>query len=169
MLTRERYAICMPKAANPIPAGFHSVTVQIAPDGAAGYIDFLKRAFHAVELERSPGPGGKLLHATMRIGDSILMLADDFAEMAGLPPLARGRFPFTLNLYVPDADAVWKDALAAGCEVVMPIADQFWGDRYGLVRDPFGFMWSIASRQEDLTPEEMHARAAKIFGGGGQP
>jgi uncharacterized glyoxalase superfamily protein PhnB len=156
----------MPKPASPIPPGFHSLTAHLSVNGAAAYIDFLKRAFNAIEIDRSPGPGGKLIHAEVRIGDSLLMFADDFTAEFGLPPLAEGRLPFQLHLYVPDADGAWNQAVAAGCEVVMPIADQFWGDRYGHVRDPFGFLWSIATRKEDLTPEELQERQAKAFGGG---
>ena len=156
----------MSKSANPIPPGFHSLTAHLSVSGAAAYIDFLKRAFNAIEIDRSPGPGGKLMHAEVRIGDSLLMFADDFTAEFGLPPLAQGRLPFQLHLYVPDADATWNQAVAAGCEVIMPIGDQFWGDRYGHVRDPFGFVWSIATRKEDLTPEELQERQAKAFAGG---
>jgi len=156
----------MPKPANPIPPGFHSLTAHLSVNGAAAYSDFLQRAFNAVEIARSPGPGGKLMHVEVRIGDSPLMFADDFTAEFGLPPLAQGRLPFILHLYVPDADATWNQAVAAGCEVVMPIADQFWGDRYGHVRDPFGFLWSIATRKEELTPQELQERQAKAFGEG---
>jgi PhnB protein len=156
----------MSNSVNPIPPGFHSITPHLSVIGAAAYIDFLKKAFNGVEIARSPGPGGKLMHATVRIGDSMLMFADDFAEEFHMPPLAQGRLPFILNLYVPDADAAWAQALAAECEVVFPIADQFWGDRYGHVKDPFGFVWAITSRKEELTPEQMQERAAKAFGGG---
>jgi len=156
----------MPKSTSPIPAGFHSLTPHLAIQGAAKYIDFLKSAFGAEEISRSPGPGGKLMHALVRIGDSMLMFADDFGAEMGMPPLAQGRLPFHLNLYVPDADATWAKALAAGCQVTMPIGDQFWGDRYGCVRDPFGMNWAIATRVEDLTPAEMQERGAKAFGGG---
>jgi uncharacterized glyoxalase superfamily protein PhnB len=156
----------MPKPANPIPPGFHTLTAHLSVNGAAAYIDFLQRAFNAVEIDRSPGPRGKLMHAEVRIGDSLLMFADDFTAEFGLPPLAEGRLPLLLHLYVPDADATWNQAVAAGCEVLMPIADQFWGDRYGHVRDPFGFVWSIATRKEDLTPEELQERQAKAFAGG---
>jgi uncharacterized glyoxalase superfamily protein PhnB len=155
----------MPKPAGPIPPGFHSLTAHLAVNGAAAYADFLKRAFNAIEIARSPGPGGKLMHVEVRIGDSALMFNDDFAAEFGLPPLAQGRPPFILHLYVPDADAAWNQAVAAGCEVLMPIADRFWGDRYGHLRDPFGFLWSIATRQEDPTPEELRERQAKAFGG----
>ncbi len=128
-------------------------------------MDFLKKAFDAVELSRSPGPGGKLLHASVRIGDSVVMFADDFGAECGMPPLAQGRLPFHINLYVTDADAAWAKAVAAGCEVTMPIGDQFWGDRYGQVRDPFGFNWAIAMRKEEVTPEELQQRAQKLFAG----
>ncbi len=134
--------------------------------GAAAYIDFLKKAFNAVEIARSPGPGGKLMHAQVKIGDSNLMFADDFSAEFHLPPLAEGRLPFHLHVYVPDADALFNQAVAAGATVTMPIADQFWGDRYGQLRDPFGIDWAIGSRQEDLTPAEMQERQAKLFGGG---
>jgi uncharacterized glyoxalase superfamily protein PhnB len=156
----------MAKSASPIPPGFHSLTVHLCLPGAAKYIDFLKSAFGAQEISRSPGPGGKLLHALLRIGDSVLMLADDFEAEFHLPPLAQGRLPVLLNLYVPDADATWAQAIAAGCEIAMPIGDQFWGDRYGHLRDPFGMLWAIATHIEDLTPAELQERAAKMFGGG---
>lgn len=156
----------MSNAVSPIPAGFHAISPHLIVDGAAAYAEFLKKAFNAVELSRAPGPGGKLMHLEMKIGDSILMLADDFSSEFHLPPVVRGNLPFHLHLYVPDADATWAQAVAAGCQVKMPLADQFWGDRYGHVLDPFGFAWSIASRREDLTPEEQQARAAKMFGGG---
>jgi uncharacterized glyoxalase superfamily protein PhnB len=156
----------MAKASSPIPPGFHSLTAHLTVPNAAGYIPFLKRAFGAEEISRSPGPGGKLMHATVRIGDSMFMFNDDFGPEFGLPPLAQGRMPFVVHLYVPDADAAWAQALAAGCEVVFPLADQFWGARYGHVRDPFGVTWSIATHTEDLTPEESQERAAKVFGKG---
>jgi PhnB protein len=154
----------MAKATNPIPEGFNTLTVHLTVKGAASYIDFLIRAFNAVEIARSPGPGGKLMHAHVTVGDSHLMLNDHFPEFGG-PEIAEGPWPLTLNLYVPDADAVFAQATQAGCEVTMPIADQFWGDRYGQVKDPFGFKWAIATHTEDLTPAEMEERQAKLFGG----
>lgn len=153
----------MAKAKNPIPESFRTLTPHIVVNGAANYIDFLKRAFGAVEVYRAPGPDGKLMHAHMRIGDSNLIFNDEFAEF-GTPPVTPGNWPLTLHLYVPDADAVFAQAVAAGCKVTMPIADQFWGDRYGLVKDPFGFNWAIATHIEDLTPEEIREREAKLFG-----
>ena len=134
--------------------------------GAAKYIDFLKNAFDAVELSRAPGPGGKLMHVLMRIGDSMIMFNDDFSTEFGLPPFAEGNLPFVINLYVPDADATWAKAVAAGCQPRMPLTDQFWGDRYGHVADPFGFVWAISTHKEDLTPQEIEERQAKAFAGG---
>ena len=142
----------------------HTLTPHLTVKGAADYIDFLKRALGAVEIARSPGPGGKLMHATVRIGDSALMLNDHFPEFGG-PPIGDGPWPLTLHLYVPDADALFAQATAAGCQVTMPLADQFWGDRYGQVQDPFGFRWSIATRKETLTPEEMTQRQKAMMGG----
>ena len=156
----------MSNSVNPIPPGFHSLTIHLNVNGAAAYVDFLKRAFNAVELHRSPGPGGKVMHSTVRIGDSLLMLADDFSQEFQMPPFVTGNLPVTIHLYVPDADAAWEQALAAGCQVRFPIADQFWGDRYGQVTDPFGFYWAIATCKEVVSPEEMQQRAAKAFGGG---
>jgi PhnB protein len=155
----------MAKATSPIPSGFHTLTPHITVDGAAKYIDFLKQAFGGTEISRAPGPGGKLMHASVRIGDSMLMFNDLFPEM-GVPPIAQGHWPIVLHLYVPDADAAFERAKAAGCQVTFPLSDQFWGSRYGHVKDPFGFTWAIATHQEDLTPEELEQRQAKLFGGG---
>ena len=156
----------MPEPADPVPPGFHTITPHLNVKDAAAFIDFLKAAFGAVEIRRAPGPGGKLIHALVRIGDSMLMMADDFGAEMNLPPLAEGRLPLVLNLYVPDADATWAQALGAGCQVAFPIADQFWGDRYGQVKDPFGLVWAIAQKKEELTPEELRERQAKAFAGG---
>jgi PhnB protein len=159
----------MAKATNPVPPGFSTLTVHLTVPGCANYIEFLKHAFNAVEISRSPGPGGKLMHASVKIGDTIMMLNDDFPEM-GAPPIAQGSWPLRLNLYVPDADATWAQALAHGCQVVFPLQDQFWGDRYGQLRDPAGFVWAIATHLEDLTPEEAQERgkAAMAAMGGGK-
>lgn len=156
----------MSTSVNPIPAGFQSLSVHLNVEGAAAYIDFLKNAFGAVEINRSPGPGGKLMHALVKIGDSMLMFNDDFSAEFGVPPVVRGNLPFFLNLYVPDVDALCAQAIAAGCQVTMPVSDQFWGDRYGHIRDPFGFNWAIATHKEDLTPEQIQERAAKAFAAG---
>jgi len=155
----------MPKATSPIPEGFHTLTPHLTVNGAVKYLDFLKRAFNAVEISITPAPAGKLMHAHVRIGDSDLMFNDSFPEH-GSPPIAEGHWPFALHLYVPDADAVFAQAVAAGCEVTMPLADQFWGDRYGHVKDPFGFTWAIGTHIEDPTPAEIQERKNKLFGAG---
>jgi PhnB protein len=156
----------MPNTVDPMPPGFHALTVHLNVDGAAAYIDFLKRAFNGVEIRRSPGPGGKLMHVLMQVGDSMIMFADDFSQEFHMPPHVRGNLPVVLHLYVPDVDATFAQAVEAGCQVKMPVADMFWGDRYGHVLDPFGFVWAIATRKEELTPEQMRERGEKAFGGG---
>jgi PhnB protein len=156
----------MAKANSPIAPGFHTLTPHLSVDGAAKYIDFLVQAFGATEVGRAPGPGGKLTHAQVKIGDSMLMFADHFPEF-GSPSITPGNWPLVLSLYVPDADASFERAVKAGCEVKMPLSDQFWGDRYGHVKDPFGFTWAIATHKEDLTPAEIEERQAKASGHGG--
>ncbi|RPI16249.1 MAG: VOC family protein, partial [Acidobacteriales bacterium] len=137
----------MAKQIKPIPEGFHSITPHLSVKGAADYIAFLKKAFGAVEVVRMPGPGGKLMHASVRIGDSMLMFADPFPE-SGCPPTTEGNWPLVLHLYVPDVDQTFAQAVAAGCKATMPVADQFWGDRYGHVQDPFGFTWALSTHKE---------------------
>jgi uncharacterized glyoxalase superfamily protein PhnB len=154
----------MAKAKNPIPEGFSTLTPHITVNGAEKFIDFVKSAFGAVEIARSPGPGGKLMHAHVRIGDANLIFNDPFPELGG-PPIAEGHWPIILHLYVTDADAVFQKAIDAGARETMPLSDQFWGDRYGHVKDPFGFVWAIATHQEDLTPAEIKERQEKMFGG----
>jgi uncharacterized glyoxalase superfamily protein PhnB len=157
----------MAKSTTPIPSGFHSLSVHLIVQGAAKYIDFLKSAFSAEVISQSPpDAGGKVMHVLVRIGDSMLMFADDYSAQFGQPPLAQGHLPFFLNLYVPDADATFAQAVAAGCEVTMPLSDQFWGDRYGHVRDPFGMQWAIATHTEDLTQAEIGQRMEKAFAAG---
>ncbi len=142
------------------------MTIHLNVNGAAAYIDFLKRAFNAEEMHRSPGPGGKLMHATMQIGDSKIMLADDFCEEFHMTPFVKGNYPFVINLYVPDANAAWEQALAAGCQVRFPLADQFWGDRYGQVTDPFGFYWAISQQIAVVSPEEAQEKFKKTMAEG---
>ncbi len=146
-----------------IPQGFHSITPHLVVRGGAAAIEFYKKAFGAAEISRHPGPGGKLMHAMLKIGDSNLMLADEFPEHGCTSPQALGGSPVTISLYVEDVDAVFKQAVAAGAQVRMPPMDMFWGDRYGQVIDPFGHWWSIATHKEDVSPEEMARRAAAAF------
>ncbi len=142
----------------PIPEGFHSVTPHLTVEGAAAAIDFYKKAFGAVEMGRMPASDGKrVMHAMIRIGDSMIMLNDAFPEMGSKGPKALGGSPVTVHLYVQDSDKVFAKAVAAGATIAMPIADMFWGDRYGVVADPFGHRWSIATKKKDVSPEEMAA------------
>ena len=145
----------------PIPPGMHSVTPHLDCAGAANAIEFYKKAFNAEELGRIDGPDGKLVHGMIKIGDSVLMLVDEYPEWDSLGPNARKGSSVTLHLYVEDADAQFKQAIDAGCSVRMPLDDMFWGDRYGIVQDPFGHLWSIATHVRDASPEEIQAGAAK--------
>ncbi|WP_332608823.1 VOC family protein [Achromobacter sp. ESBL13] len=149
-------------ATTPIPAGMHTLTAHIVCEGASDAIAFYKKAFGAEELARLPGPEGKVMHAAIRIGDSVLMLMDDFPQWGSLGPKGLKGSPVTLHLYVKDVDASFKQALDAGATVAMPVADMFWGDRYGQVIDPFGHRWSIATHQFDYTPEEIQQNMAKM-------
>jgi PhnB protein len=146
---------------NPIPQGMHSVTPHLVCAGAADAIEFYKKAFNAQEYGRVPGPDGRLMHALINIGDSMVMLVDEYPEYGSLGPKARNGTSVTLHMYVEDADKQFKQALDAGCTVQMPLDDMFWGDRYGVVQDPFGHMWSIATHIRDASPEEIMAGAAK--------
>jgi uncharacterized glyoxalase superfamily protein PhnB len=148
----------MAEKAKPVPEGFHTVTPHLVVRGAEKALDFYKRAFGAQIRSVHKTPDGKVMHADMRIGDSILMLNDEFPEMKANSPQALGGSSVTLNLYVPDADAVFKQAVGAGATVAMPIADMFWGDRYGQVVDPFGHRWAIATHKEDLSEAELEKR-----------
>ena len=140
-----------------IPDGMHSLTPHLVCRGAAVAIDFYGRAFGAIELFRLPGPNGKLMHACVRIGDSQLFLVDEMPEHGALGPQALKGAPVTIHLQVQDADATFARAVAAGATVTMPLADMFWGDRYGRVVDPFGHHWSIATHLREVSREEMVA------------
>lgn len=142
-------------AAKPIPDGFHTATPHLVCANAAEAIEFYKKAFNAVEIIRLPGPDGKLMHGCIRIGDSFIMLADEFPDYGSLGPKSLKGSPVTMHLYVKDPDAVAAQAVAAGATVVMPVGDAFWGDRYGQVEDPFGHRWAIAAHKFEMTPEEI--------------
>jgi PhnB protein len=152
-------------AVKPIPEGFHTLTPHIVVKGAAKAIDFYKKAFGAEELGRHAAPDGSIMHALMRIGDSMLMLNDEFPQMNCKGPTSIGGTAVTLNLYVQDADKSWERAVQAGAKVKMPIQDQFWGDRYGIVTDPFGHDWSIATHKKDMSPAELAAAAKAAMSG----
>jgi uncharacterized glyoxalase superfamily protein PhnB len=144
---------------NPIPEGFHTVTPHLVVQGAADAVEFYQQAFGAKEIARMPGPRGKLMHVELRIGDSRVMLADELPEHGRKGPKAIGGSPVSIHLYVEDADATFERAIAAGATVVVPLEDTFWGDRQGRIEDPFGHHWSIASRTEQLSHEDILMRA----------
>ena len=146
----------------PVPAGYHSVTPYLSIDGAADAIDFYKKAFGAKEIMRMPGPGGSVGHAEIQIGDSRIMLADEFAAMDFLSPKARGGTTVTIHVYMKDVDAAVARASAAGAKVTRPVQDQFYGDRTGSLEDPFGHVWHIATHKEDLSMAELKRRAANL-------
>jgi PhnB protein len=152
------------RSAKPIPDGMPTLTPHLVCAGAADAIGFYKKAFGAVEAVRMPGPDGKLMHAMVLIGGSPLMLVDAMPQWGLLGPDALKGSPVTIHMYVEDVDAAIERAVAAGAKVVMPAADQFWGDRYGKIEDPFGHQWSIATHIRDVTPEEMR-KAMSGMGG----
>ena len=146
----------------PIPEGYHSVTPYLCVKGAAAAIDFYKKAFGAKELLRMPAPGEKIGHAEIQIGDSHVMLADEFPEMGFLSPQSVGGSPVMMHLYVEDVDITANKAVAAGAKVTRPVADQFYGDRGGQVEDPFGHKWYVGTHKEDVPPDELQRRAAAM-------
>ena len=154
----------MNKPVKPIPDGMHTVTPHLVCAGAADAIEFYKKAFNAVELGKVPGPEGKLLHAVIRIGDSPVMLVDEFPDHNSFGPKSLKGSPVTIHLYVQNVESVFNQAVAAGATVTMPVADMFWGDRYGVLEDPFGHHWSIATHIRDVNPEELKEAARKACG-----
>jgi PhnB protein len=144
----------------PIPEGFHSITPYLYERNAAAAIDFYKNVFGAVEILRMPGPGGKIMHAEINIGDSRVMLADENPQMNALGPLSVGGSSSSFYVYVQDVDSVMQKAEAAGATLTRPVKDQFYGDRSGSFTDPFGYTWSVATHVEDVSPEEVGRRAA---------
>ena len=145
-----------------IPTGYHTVTPYLIVRNAAAALDFYKKAFGAVELMRFPGPGGKLMHAEMKIGDSPVMLADEMPEEGHVGPQTLGGAAVSLMLYVENVDARFAQAIAAGATVKRAVADQFYGDRTGTLADPFGHVWSLATHKEDVSMEEIQRRVAKM-------
>ena len=150
-------------AVQPIPQDMHTVTPHLVCAGAADAIDWYVRALGAQELSRLPGPNGKLMHGSIRIGNSTVMLTDEEPSWRSFGPLALGGSPVTLHMYVTDTDAAFQRAVDAGAAVIMAPADMFWGDRYGQISDPWGHKWSIATHIHDYTPEEMQANMAKMM------
>lgn len=146
---------------NAIPQGMHSVTPHLTCAGAAAAIEFYKKAFGATEAGRLPGPDGKLVHAMIRIGDSAVMLMDEFPEHGARGPKSLPGSAVILHLYVENVDAFLARAVDAGATVTMPLADMFWGDRYGQIEDPFGHRWSVATHIRDVNPQEMQEAMRK--------
>jgi PhnB protein len=149
-------------AVKAIPAGYHSVTPYLIVSGAAQALDFYTRALGAKELVRMPGAEDKIMHAEIQIGDSIVMLADEFPEMGARSPQSIGGTPVGLCVYVENVDKLFEQAMAAGAKVERPLQDQFYGDRSGTVLDPFGHKWTLATHIEDVPPEEMERRMAAM-------
>jgi PhnB protein len=151
----------MPTKGKPIPEGYHTITPYLSIKGAADAIDFYTRAFGATEVMRFAQPDGRIGHAEVRIGDSRVMLADEFPEMDFRSPHAVGGSPVHLHMYVDNSDAVVNQAVAAGAKVIRPVQDQFYGDRSGSVADPYGHVWHVSTHKEDLSMEELQKRAAQ--------
>jgi len=145
---------------NPIPHGYHTVTPYLFVKGAAEAIEYYKKVFGAAEVVRMPGPGGKIMHAEIKIGDSTVMLADESPQMGSVSPVTLGGSPSLLHVYVADVDAVTQKAVDAGAKLVRPVKDQFYGDRTGTIVDPFGHVWNVGTHVEDVSPEEMRKRMA---------
>ena len=150
-------------AVKPVPDGYHTVTPYLAVDDAAAAIEYYVKAFGAEERGRMEAPDGKIGHAELAIGDSSVMLSDPSPQASTRPPSELGGTSASVLLYVEDVDAVVKQAVAAGATVTMEVADQFWGDRFGTITDPFGHVWSIATHVEDVPPEQMAERAKEAM------
>ena len=148
----------------PIPDGYHTATPYLIVKGAAKAIDFYQRAFGATELFRMPVPDGKIMHAEIRIGNSPIMLADEFPERKIVGPQSLGGTPIGLLLYMEDVDTMFRQAIDAGATVERPVENQFYGDRSGTLVDPFGHRWTIATHVEDVSSEEMEKRFAAMCG-----
>ena len=149
-------------AVKPVPDGYHTVTPYLVVRDAAAAIAFYAKAFGAEELFRMPGPGGVVMHAELKLGDSIVMLGEESPQMATSAPQTIGGSPVSLMVYLNDVDASFARAAQAGCTVEMLPTDMFWGDRYGKLEDPFGHHWSLATHKEDVSPEDMAKRMAAM-------
>ncbi len=145
-----------------IPEGRNSVTPYLIVNNAARAIDYYKNVFGATELMRMPGPDGKIGHAELKIGDSIVMLADENVAMGNRSAESIGASPVSLYVYLPDVDKAFEKAVAGGAKILKPVEDQFYGDRSGFLRDPFGHLWGIATHKEDVTPQQMEERMKKM-------
>jgi PhnB protein len=153
----------MPSSVKPIPDGHRTVAPYLAIKNAAGALEFYKKAFGAIEAYKLIIPDGRVGHAEIRLGDSLIMLSDEFPEFGGKAPETLGGSPVSIHLYVEDVDAFFKRALAAGARELKPIANQFYGDRSGQLEDPYGHLWWVATHKEDVAPEEMQKRVQALF------
>jgi PhnB protein len=153
----------MSKAVNPVPENFHSVTANLVVRDAAGAIDFYKKVFGAVELVRMPGPNNKIMHAEIKIGDSMVFVNDTMTDKTPAVSTPTTFVPAYMHVYLDDVDETFNRAVEAGAKVDMPVEDQFWGDRYAKITDPFGQQWGIATHKEDVAPDEMKRRMAALF------
>ena len=147
----------------PIPDGFHTVTPSLVVNNANDAIDFYKKAFNANEIYKFPTPDGKILHAMIQIGDSFVMMSDEFPTMGMNSPTTIEGTAVTLHLYVEDSDKILKQAVDAGAVITMPLMDAFWGDRFGTVMDPYGHSWAIATHKIDMTPEGLRKAGQEYF------
>ncbi len=145
-------------SAKSIPQGFHTITPHLVCRDAKKAIEFYQKAFGAESLRILSMPDGKVMHAELKIGNSVVMLGEEAPDWKVLSPLSLGNSPVTIHLFTDDVDSLFQRAVSAGCTATMPVLDQFWGDRYGQVVDPFGHRWSIATHKEDLSPEEIQKR-----------
>ena len=150
-------------SARPVPEGFHSITPGLVVDDAPKALEFYKKAFGATELMRMPAPDGSIMHAEMKIGNSIIFVSEASPASESFSPKHFKGTPVGLFLYADDVDAAFKRAVDAGCTVDMPVADMFWGDRFCSVEDPFGHSWGIATHIKDMTPEEMQKASREFF------
>lgn len=146
-----------------VPDGYHTLTPHLILNDASSAIEFYKKAFGAEEIHRMADPAGKIMHAEIQIGDSRLMLGEEYPEYGIQSAKSLGGSPVTVSLYVDNADKVFETAVAAGATAIMPMADQFWGDRYGKLTDPYGHTWAIMQHIKDMTPEEMGKAAEEAF------
>lgn len=153
----------MAKNVKPVPDGFHTVTAYLVQRDTKRALEYYEKAFGAETVMSMPGPGGRIMHAEIKIGDSMVFMSDEFPAMSPdtKSPQTAGCVTGTVFLYVPDVDAVFKRAVDAGAKVVQPVTDMFWGDRFGKIADPFGHHWGIATHKEDVSPEEMPKRQAE--------
>jgi len=153
----------MPEQVKAVPPGFHTLTPHLTARNAEQALEFYKNAFGAEVLHVAHMPDGKVMHAALRIGDSMLMLNDEFPDHGALSPLSTGASAVTIHIYTENVDAAFNRAISAGAQVKMPLADQFWGDRYGVVADPFGHKWSLGAHIKDMSAEEMQREMARAM------